>query len=219
MAQVKSPLMSQDASGRMAGGLQIGHWMGRHVIGRRRSPRQPRTEAQLSTRIWQTWLSRQWAQLTPAEQLTWLDCPNPNNLTSYNLFVQSNTNLYKGLHSAPATSDKSAHMPAAAWPPTRNDTPANGSSWVLQSGDGWAKFGITLNPLNDNWVLFWNHVLGPADNATFRNLIAAQETLVPGPFSITITDLPAGPYRVAFQILSRAGKPNLYYRPMGVIVT
>ncbi len=219
MAQVKSPLMSQDATGRMPGGLQVGHWKGRHVIGRRRRPRQPRTEAQLATRTWQTFLATQWKTLSTAEQASWESNSPEASLPNYNKYLRFNTNLYKNLHSAPYLSENEEFLPAVKWPPTRDTLASNwGGPWE-SGGVGTATFGFNLTATHDNWFVIYHHAGAPAYNCTFRNLLYIEPLRRTGAYEHTFTNLQAGIFRIGFVLVSRTGKPRAFYYFRLVTVT
>lgn len=211
MAKLTAPLMSQDARGRCFGDMQIGHWKGRHVIGRRRRPRQPRTEPQRATRLWSTFLSQQWGSLTIAEKASWSAYEPQKDVPNYNKYLSWNIRQLHSFPGVPVWPAITPNCPSAVYPPTYATDPAGHAPMVPVPGPGSATFGTTINVALDNWVLLWFHTTPGGPWALYKNLIGATHAPTTGDYTITIRDLPPVLYVTGYLHVSRTGKPRLQF--------
>lgn len=71
MALVSGPLLSLDASGKVAGALVFSKWKGRPVVRQLVKPANPKTGAQKGGRAMFAFLSSAWADLSAPEKASW----------------------------------------------------------------------------------------------------------------------------------------------------
>ena len=214
MANVKSPLMSQDATGRMPGGLQVGHWMGRHVIGRRRRPRQPRTEAQRATRIWMTFLGREWKLASIAEKASWRAYLPEASLPPYQKFLKYNFNQLKRFQGDEVWPNVTPECPSMVWPPDLTQYASSNNPIAPVPGPGTATFGAKLLTTSQNWLILWFHTYPTGPWCRYSALIGVTRAPAAGDYFLTISNLPATIYYAGYHCVSRGGRHrgNAYYR-------
>lgn len=111
MPTVKHPLLSLDASGRLATLLGYVRGPGRAKVRRLPRPVNPRSPAQRQQRAYLSWCQRSWSGLSPAEQATWAP------------FTVDNLPLYQGYVRANARHARNADPMSAAFPPTTGPSP------------------------------------------------------------------------------------------------
>ena len=218
MVKVKGPLLSQDATGKLGNDLQLSHWKGRNVLGRRRRPSQPRTEAQQAHRILMGFLGSQWKALTPQQRVTWEYLANHNNIPPYNAFIAANMARYRNCGPNYPRADLDHHHPSKIHPPAEALAPG-----------GWNAFTIT--PLSKAVLLRWDmqdvptcwgitvhHADHPAGPLTFQNLIALIAYPGPGWLELTIHNLQPGPYQCVASTFSVDGNTITWWYPQDTIV-
>lgn len=140
MAVTKGPLLSIDATGTVAGAIVFSHWKGRNVVRRHAVPANPKSPGQLSVRAMMTFLSKQWTNLSDAEQATWDDLASAQNISPFNAYVQYNMARW-GTNKSPAK-----EHPAA-----EDDTAGVISTGVATAGSRSLTVGVTIDTLNQNW--------------------------------------------------------------------
>lgn len=98
MAKTQSGLFALGASGSIGGALTFASWKGRQYARRLVVPSNPNTPAQRSVRASLSWGSKEWAQLTAPQQLTWEAAAKARNYLPFNAFVsQGQRNMAQDL--------------------------------------------------------------------------------------------------------------------------
>lgn len=219
MVVLKTPLGSQRASGTLAGALTFRQAHSRNVASIKSNPKQPRTLAQRATRIWMTWLSKQWATLSFLERHTWLNYAASPLLSPYHAYIRYNTKRWitqPGIANYP---DEFHFAPSINYP-AGEDT-ATMSLYTHTSGGGpgliWHKFEGKYNV--DCWNLAY-HLITPAKPQPVpSNLLHVETVDHNGWFEITIPNLPAGAQTLKYSTNSGSGLPYKYYRTINETVT
>lgn len=219
MVILKGPMHSQKASGVLGDAIQFETRRGRHVAGKRRRPRQPRTEAQRATRLWMTWLSQQWHLISAADQATWLNYEDSPLLSPYTAYIKYNTDRFKnqpGLHTGPDT----FHVfPSTAYPATENTQGGNPADHEYIGGVHQITHNFTMIWQADTW--FWNYHRISAEHpeCVYANLVHIETVDQVAHYSIVIKNLPAGDVTLRYARVSHTGLANLWYRSFTVTVT
>lgn len=206
MVKTSYPLMSQKASGTLAGVLQFQNHGTRQVAGRRRVPKQPRTQAQLATRRYMAALSKLWNAINIADKATWGLLPNAPDLPNYNHYLRSNVNrFFPAIFNGNTPVPQNFH-PSSAFPPTASTTPA-AVTWQTPTPISQGlivPYQVTAQ--NDGWILT-GHRLSPGDLlCNFRNCIFAEPCPANGSYTRTIQPLPLGVMIIRCASSSRTGQ-------------
>ena len=94
MAIVNGPLLSLDASGKVAGAIVFSKWKGRPVVRQLVVPSNPQSAAQWGQRSMMRFLSVAWAPLGPSYQPTWNDLAEQGKYSPFNAFCSFNLNRW-----------------------------------------------------------------------------------------------------------------------------
>jgi len=219
MVNLKGPLHSQSASGKLGKSLQFASGRGGPFAGKRRKPKQPRTTAQRATRIWMTWLTSQWKQLSDEQQSSWRSAPLTKDLSPYHSYVRFNTNRFKNLPGLQYLLQSFHTFPTKAYPPTETGDTATIADSVATGGQHQITHNFNVTWLGWNWAVAY--FLRTAENLwpTYRTLVAIQNVEANGPYSITIANLPAGSVRLNYCLLNRTGNPKNWWNWFTATVT
>jgi hypothetical protein len=95
MAKTTGPLLSQSASGAIAGPLTFSTWKGRPYVNARGERKASNTPAQTATRAMLAFLASQWKLLTPTAQATWPPATDTNPRAPYNHFIAENLRRWR----------------------------------------------------------------------------------------------------------------------------
>lgn len=94
MAIVNGPLLSLDASGKVAGAIVFSKWKGRPVVRQLVTPSNPKSSAQWGQRSMMRFLGVAWADIDPADQAMWNDLAEAGKYSPFNAFVSYNLNRW-----------------------------------------------------------------------------------------------------------------------------
>lgn len=89
MARSQAGLLSLGTTGKFAGSMVFVQTASGTVIRQLVTPTNPRTQAQTGTRSMMKWISREWAQLTTAQQAGWLAAITKAGESAFNAFVRA----------------------------------------------------------------------------------------------------------------------------------
>lgn len=219
MVKVKRPLFSQDATGKLGSELQIQPWKGRHVIGRRRRPKQPRTEAQISHRHLMGFLANQWKLLDQAARATWTPIAAQLNASNYNAFISENMRRYRSVGVQFSDERKGTAFPTKTFPTDQLLLPCSFSQWHIFGLQLAIRFDYIVSTLRDNWGIAIHHAWHPQPHPHFASLITTIPITEAGAGSFTISGLKPGLYRTMMQRFSHDGRPWQWWIMRQAIVT
>jgi len=219
MVKLTAPLMSRQASGKLGHAIQFATTAGGCVAGQRRRPRQPRTEPQISARLFVAWISKQWTTLLEDEKASWAAAPIGADASPYHAYLAYNIGRFKNLPGKLTEADKQHVYPTTAWPAAENTARGSIGAYSAIPGVRKATIRIAFTAVNDNWLITVHHCDGSTTYPTYRNLrgIKVAETL--GPHDIVIEDLEPGVQKFAWVNVSHTGKPVATYRQLTCTVT
>lgn len=132
MAVVNGPLMSLDASGTVAETLVYGHWKGRNVVRQRVVPNNPKSAAQTGQRSMFAFLTKHWSLLSGADQATYDDLAESQQITAFNAYVQVNLDRWQ-----------QNKAPSETYPAEEAATPLTVSDMTLTGYAGYATISVT----------------------------------------------------------------------------
>lgn len=95
MTKLKGPGMATSARGQLASELIFSNWKGTAYLKQHRSPKQPRTRAQLAMRAMMDFLSRSWQYIAPARQATWIQLAAASNVSPFNAYQSYNLTRFR----------------------------------------------------------------------------------------------------------------------------
>lgn len=90
MAVVNGPLLSLEASGKIAGAIVFSKWKGRPVVRQLVTPSNPQSAAQWGQRSMMRFLSTAWAPLTDLQKAGWNDLAEAGKYSPFNAYVSYN---------------------------------------------------------------------------------------------------------------------------------
>lgn len=181
MARTSGPLFSLDASGKLGAALVYSRWKGRSYVRRYVVPANPRSGSQIGMRAMMSFLSKQWAELSGAQQATWEDLADAISVSPFNAYVQFNQANWRNFLA-----------PCKGYPPTRttaqdaftNEAATAGVRQITVEGDVGAVEG-------SNWgVAIFRALASPVVTA-WSNCIAVVQGLSAA--SIAYVDSPLSP--------------------------
>jgi len=90
MALVTAPLLSLDASGKVADALVFSKWKGRNYVRALVRPSNPKSGGQTGMRVMFKFLSQNWATLSTSSKATWAALAEAAAVAPFNSFMQKN---------------------------------------------------------------------------------------------------------------------------------
>lgn len=89
-AKLNSPCLSTDATGTIAKRFAVRRKAQQRYLAYRAQPHRAPSDRQRSLNLWWAYLTKVWIRLTPAQRDTWSNAPNPDNLPTRLIFIQTN---------------------------------------------------------------------------------------------------------------------------------
>lgn len=219
MVVLKSPLTSQSASGTLADVLTFRNLRSKHVAGVKSNPKQPRTLAQRATRIWMTWLSKQWSTLSYDQQHTWLNYTDTPLLSAYHAYIRYNTKRWITQPGSRHYPDYFHFAPSIQYPAAENTPTTNIQNRTSGGGPGfiWHKFETIYN--TDCWLFAYHLSTIAHPNPVAGNLVHVETVDHDGWFDLKIRNLPPGATKLYWLVSSGTGIPYHWYRELNETVT
>jgi hypothetical protein len=95
MVKVIAPAMSLEASGTLGNAIVFSRWKGRQYVRSRVVPHNPKTNYQTGIRAMLRFLSIDWKNFDPADQLTWEDLAAATNISTFNAYIKANVRAWR----------------------------------------------------------------------------------------------------------------------------
>lgn len=95
MVKLAGPMMSLDASGKLANTLVFSKWKGRNYCRQLVTPANPKSGGQTGMRSMFKFLSQIWNGLTDGNKATWEDRADTNVISPFNAFMSRNQFLWR----------------------------------------------------------------------------------------------------------------------------
>lgn len=180
MALVTAPLLSLDASGKVADAIVFSKWKGRNYVRSLVKPANPRSGGQVSMRAVMRYLSQQWANLSTVEQATWQAYADQLVASPFNAYVSRNLFRWRNFL-APGKND----------PVPETGTVASVDGFTATGGVRQVSILVDISIPADNWgCLIFKGATGFA--SSFSNLIAVTRNET-GSQDATFVDSPLVP--------------------------
>ena len=90
MVKLKGPMLSLEASGTLAETVTVSNWKGRAYMKKHAVPSNNQQQAQLGIRTAMTFLTQQWSGLSAAQQESWQDLAEADQVSPVNSYVGTN---------------------------------------------------------------------------------------------------------------------------------
>lgn len=185
MAHLKGPLLSEEAHGTLSKLLTYQKNNKRNALKRWNKPRDPKSNAQLSIRAMNGYLSSEWSNLSAAYQATWEPLAQRPKYAPYHAYLKFNMQRWR--HFLP---------PALQYPPTDAAiSPITPFGFTqpkyhgLYIGAGWV-----WPPNPDGWTLHVDTAAG--FTASFANLKMVKTFQAPLYTYFRLYDVPPGTYYI-----------------------
>jgi len=218
MTLLTGPLLSEQARGTLAGLLTFSRRRGRNVAGRRNHPKQPRTEAQRATRLFMTWLTKAWAEISAADQASWLNFDETPLLSPYHAYLKHNIDRFKNLPGLWTNPAVFPNWPGQSFPVGRAGLYADANGWTLTGESGAATFRFNITDKRDNWGYAFFRVAWPAEPAIYRRLVHIATVQTNGLHAIHIANLAPGPITLYCQRFTVDGLTTPFWAPYSTTI-
>lgn len=205
MVKLIGPLQSTYASGTLGRLLEYSQHPRGPRAGRRRNPKQPRTLAQRSTRIFMAWLARAWSTIDVADKATWKNSPWIQSLSPYHCYLKHNVNRYKQISGDILTASHLPIYPTTSFPSTIDTAQANMSTVGFTTTSTSILHEFNVHDVKQNWVCIWHYNVDHGPLPTYRDVVGAETVDHNANFRILIKNLAAGPSRLRVWPISKTG--------------
>lgn len=183
MVKVSGPMMSFDASGKIAKTAVFAKWKGRNYVRKLVTPANPKSALQVSVRAMLKFLSQQWAGIGSTPQGTWDDLAAATQISPFNAYVSRNQSRWREFQA-----------PSQSYPAAETGTPPVATLDSATGGPSYIDVAMTITTLNDVWgVILFRSPTGTFDTS---RATAIAVLLVDSTGAMTYTDsgLAAGTY-------------------------
>lgn len=99
MVKVNGPMMSMDASGKLADTIVFSKWKGRNYVRNRVIPANPKSGSQVGVRSMFAWLSKYWTLMSAENAATWDDLAAAAVISPFNSFMGHNQERWRNWQS------------------------------------------------------------------------------------------------------------------------
>lgn len=199
MVKTKGPALSAQALGSLADTITFSKSKGRSYLKYNAKPKDPRTPTQTGRRVWFKGLANAWKILASGLKDTWLNAPNPKNVSLYNVYMQINLDrIDRG------------EWPSAAYPWTGGGSVGGFAPLDVTEGPRHVRIKVTQTGIQQNWlfVLYRGPPYGGASE--LENTIWVITRRTTATFTYIDAPLPAGGYGYKFRAISLQGNQVLW---------
>lgn len=194
MVKLKAPMLSLDASGKLADAIVFAKWKGRHYARALVTPSNPRSAGQTGMRRMLKFLSQDWTNLTTAAQDSWNDRADADVISQFNAFMGFNLKRWRNFSAPTKTEPCLQEEPVGT---VANEAATAGVRQIL------IEFDITASA--NNWgVMVFRQITTPVVTA-WTNLVQIVWAGALGGYSWIDTPLSAGHYYYNFRPFSIDG--------------
>lgn len=195
MVKLKGPSLTLSAAGGLGKTIAFAESKGRAYLKRWHKPKNPQTNLQRSVRAINSLLSREWRNLSSADQATWQQLADETNVSPFNAYQAFNLNRWTRFR-----------------PPTQAYPPAEIVPAVVQSG--MSATGATRSILvswsisssANNWSAGIFNTPSAGAPPTRQTLIRIEPWSGTGTFTWRWTPLAPGTYYIAIKHLGASGE-------------
>ncbi len=218
MVKLKRPLLSTAASGPLSGILDYSTRRRGAIAGAHRVPAQPRTQPQRATRLWMTWLTKQWKTFTAEEQASWNSAYPFTDLSPYHAYLRHNTSRLNNLPGDLSPPNQMHAWPTKAYPAAETGDYGTFRNWSVTPGPGYLEWKRDNNLIRQQWSMFLFHITAENPGASIRNLVSAETSDQPTTYITRITNLPPGYCLLKLAIITTTGNTRGYWSGIDGVV-
>lgn len=189
MALVKAPLLSLEASGKLANSIVYSKWKGRPYVRTLVTPSNPKSGGQVGMRAMFKWLAQNWNALSAGDKATWEERADQQIVSPFNAYMSYNQFRWRDFLA-----------PTTIYPEATTDTaPVEGT---LAAVAGVRSITVTqpITTANEGWAIAFFRALAPALTTAFDNLIGLS--IVSGTDDVLWVDSPLVPDTYYYKIRS-----------------
>lgn len=206
MATVQGPLMSMEASGKLAGAIVFGKWKGRPTVRSLVTPANPKTAAQTAVRALTSFCGANWSNVAAPDQALWLSLAEQGKISNFNAFMQQNSNRFTQFT-----------MPRVSPTEAAGTVPVLGVQ-TLTPGVGEFRVSQAITTPNNIWgiVVCASQTIGFTPG---RTNVRAMAYGLASPIAVTILGLAAGTWYVRTAGFNEGGSASAFVAEGNVVVT
>lgn len=206
MATVQGPLMSMQASGKLANSIVFGNWKGRPTVRGHVVPSNPQSAAQTGVRALMSFIGKNWANLSAGEKASWAALAAIGSYSNFNAFGSHNANRF-GQFTMPRVD------PAAA----AGTAPVNGTQTLI-AGVGEFTVSQAITTANNIWGIVVCASMSTGFTPGRTNVVAFKYGLA-GPIEVVVKNRAAGTWYVRTASFNRGGTVTSFVAEGSVVVT
>jgi hypothetical protein len=180
MVRVQAPALSLEASGTIAGALTFSKWKGRPYVRERVDPSNPKSGGQVGVRSMLSFLAKQWASISSANQTTWEDRADAKVISEFNAYVGYNVFRFRDFL-APTQHD----------PEDTADTPATPGAGSATAGVRSITVTQAITTAADGWGVMFFRALSTGFSTSFDTLKHIGQ--ISGTADVNFVDSPLDP--------------------------
>lgn len=195
MVKLKGPMMSLDASGKLADAIVFAKWKGRNYARALVTPSNPQSGGQVGMRAMLKMLSQYWTNINAAHRASWNDTADAAVISQFNAFVGYNLKRWRNFL-GPCVVHPAEEAEAAPGAPTT--TPTDGVRQIslsIAQGAPAGDFGFMIH-----------RSVTTGFTPAFANCIAVVPDLGEDPVLYVDTPLAAGAYFYRIRAFMNDGK-------------
>jgi len=198
MVKVYGPMMSMNASGKLADAVVFSSWKGRNYVRQLVTPSNPKSAGQTGVRAMFKFLAQNWAGLSSSHQATWDARAAETSISPFNAFMGYNQARWRNF------TGPSWDYPAAAELQQCTFAAASATAGVRQ-----ITIAKEVTAQNNGWALGIHRDLETAFTPTFANCIAVIFAQAPAVYSYVDTPLVPDQYFYNFSAFTLDGLREL----------
>jgi len=197
MVKVNGPMMSMDASGKLAGALVFSKWKGRNYVRSLVTPSNPKSGGQVGVRAMFAFLAQQWDGLGAPAKASWQTLADQTTISPFNAFMSANQKRWRNFLG-----------PGQDYPITEAGTPGTYANEAATGGIRQIDIEIEVTTLEDAWGVAIFRDLTTAFSTAFSNCIAVIPTQSAAVFHYIDTPLVPDEYFYNFRGIDSDGTIN-----------
>lgn len=188
MVKLNGPMLSLDASGKLAGALVFSKWKGRNYARALVTPSNPQSAGQVGMRVMLRFLSQYWTHQSVGNRNSWNDPADAAVISTFNAYVGLNLAAWRNFLA-----------PAKIYPITRTGTAEVLTNEAATAGVRQITVAFDVAVAGDNWgVMIFRSTATPVVT-NWTNCVQVIRAESAASFSWIDTPLAAGTYYYNFR--------------------
>lgn len=208
MVKLKAPMLSLDASGKLADAIVFSKWKGRNYARALVTPSNPQSGGQTGMRRMLKFLSQDWSNFLTAEQASWNDRADAAVISNFNAMMGYNLSRWRNFN-APSISDPAEEDGAAG----------TYSAFAATAGVRQITIGFDCDIVADTWGIMIFRSLDTGFDTSFATHVQSMRALEVDSFTWVDTPLAAGTYYYNFRSFTTQGNLSAELGEVNATVT